>query len=358
MDKKLFTPGPTNVPVEIRELLANDMIHHRLGDFKKIFESLSDKLKQIFKTKEEVLTVTSSGTGVMEMSIVNLFSKGDKVAVINVGNFGKRFVEIATVYGLKVIDLKYGWGETYNLDDIKKVISENPDLKGIFMQYSETSTGVLNNVKAIGDLTKDTDIILTVDVISALVVNPFEFDLWNVDCAVAGSQKGFLLPPGLAFIALSQKAIKALDHSDLPKFYFDLKKYLASHKKGQNPYTPAIGLIVAAEKACQDLLDEGLDKVQSHNRELKSYLENELTALGFDLFVKDEDARGATLVSVIGNENLNVPMIRKELENKYGFSVAGGQADYANVLMRVGCLGKLTIKDMEELVNAIKEIIK
>lgn len=357
MNKVLYTPGPTNVPNDIREELQKDMIHHRTKNYADLLKNLTKNLSDIFRTKEEVLTLTSSGTGVMEASVVNLFSKGDKVLVINAGYFGDRFGKMAKVYGLDLVELVYPWGETYKLEDVKEVIENNPDLKGIFVQYSETSTGVLHNVENLGKLTKEKDILLIVDVISGLVVNEFEFDKWGIDCAIAGSQKGFLLPPGLAFLALSCKAREAMEKSDLPKFYFDLKKYYLSLKKGQNPWTPAIGLIVAADYSCKKILEQGLENIQAHSYKLRNILEKELSNLGFSLFVKDPSARGNTLISV-ENKNIDTEEVKKILDQKYNFSIAGGQGDYIGKMLRVGTLGELTVEDINNLISAIKDILE
>ncbi len=358
MSKILFTPGPTNVPADVREVLSNDMIHHRMKDFADTLVNLTNNLSAIFGTEERVLTMTCSGTGVMEASVVNLFSKGEKVLVINAGYFGKRFKDISETYGLEVIQLQYDWGSSYKVEEVEEVIKNNPDLKGIFIQYSETSTGVLHNIQKLGELTKDTDILLIVDVISGLVVNEFSFDKWNVDCAIAGSQKGFLLPPGLAFITLSQKAKKAMDKSNLPKFYFDLKTaYKAYEEKKQTPWTPAIGLVVAANYSCKKILNQGLENIQKHARNLRDRLETELTAIGFSLFVEKEEDRGNTLISFLGNKNINTEAVRQELDKKYNFQVAGGQGAFMGKLIRVGTIGELTLEDVENLIKAVKEIL-
>jgi len=355
MKKLLMTPGPTNVPEEIRKKMAEDVIHHRMADYKKLFSEVSEDLKQFFKTKQEVLTLTCSGTGVMEAAVVNLFSKKEKVLVINTGNFGQRFVDITTGYDLDVINLKYEWGTTYNLEDVKEIIQANPDLKGIFMTHSETSTGVLNDIQSVGALTKDTDILLVVDSVSGMVVNPLEFDAWSLDCVIAGSQKGFLLPPGLAFVTLSEKAKKAMENSNLPKFYFDLKKYLKFLKeKEESPFTPAITLVVGLKSACDLILEDGLDNIQSRHTELRKYLGKELEKLGFEYFVKDENARGNTLVSVTHPEIEDLNKLRG-IVDKNGVSLAGGQGSYAGKILRIGCLGKITKTDIDRTIDEIKK---
>ena len=203
--KLLLTPGPTNIPERYLKIFGEDIIHHRTPEFRRILKENNENLKKVFKTKNDVYTLTTSGTGAMEAAVVNFFSKGEKVLVINTGYFGERFAKIAEIYGLDVINLKYEFGDGYELDDVKKILSENPDLKGILSTHSETSVGILNDIKALGELTKDTDILLVVDTISGLVANDFDFDGWNIDVAIAGSQKAFLIPPGLSFVTASDK---------------------------------------------------------------------------------------------------------------------------------------------------------
>lgn len=357
MKKLLMTPGPTNVPKEIRKKMAEDLIHHRMPDYKKLFSEVSEDLKKIFKTKQDVLTMTCSGTGVMEAAVTNLFSKKEKVLVINTGNFGQRFVEITKTYDLDVIELTYDWGSTYNLKDIEEVILTNPDLKGIFMTHSETSTGVLNNIQNVGVLTKNTNILLVVDSVSGMIINPLEFDNWSIDCVIAGSQKGFLLPPGLAFIALSEKAKKAMENSNLPKFYFDLKKYIKFLKeKQESPYTPAITLVVGLKFACELLLKEGLDTIQAKHTELRKHLGKELLKLGFEYFVTNEKARGNTLVAVTHAEIQDMDKFRKAID-KNGITIAGGQGNFTENLLRIGCLGKITKINIDKTIKEIRKIL-
>ena len=226
------------------------------------------------------------------------------------------------------------------------------------MTHSETSTGVLNDIQSIGNLTKDTDILLVVDSISGMVVNSLEFDDWFLDCVISGSQKGFLLPPGLAFVALSKKAKKAMETSNLPKFYFDFKKYIKFLKeKQQNPYTPAITLVVGLKCACDLLLNIGLNIIQIEHTELRKYLSKELLKLGFEHFVTDEKARGNTLIAVTHPKIKDTDKFR-EMVDKNGVSIAGGQGNYAGKLLRIGCLGKITKVDIDRTIKEIKKVLE
>jgi aspartate aminotransferase-like enzyme len=354
--KTLFTPGPTNVPDFVLQTLGQDIIHHRMGDYKEILFKVTDQLKQVFQTNEEVLILTASGTGSMESSVVNLFSKGERVLVINTGFFGDRFTEIATTYGLDVLELKYEWGKSYDLDEVKKTLQAHQDIKGIFMTHHETATGVVNDVSSIGDLVKDNDRLLITDCISGMIVHPFQFDEWHVDCAVASSQKGFLLPPGLAFVALSQKAKDRMKISDLPKYYWDYKKYFDYLKKGQNPFTPAISIVLALNTALDFLLEKGIDQIVKEQEELRVYTEKRFLENQFKLFIQDETIRGNVLVPVQPTTPVDINKLTEVLDQKFNLSVSKGQGKYTDHMLRVGIIGEITKQDIDDLIEKINVI--
>lgn len=358
MSKILFTPGPTNVPEEVRQVLGQDLIHHRMADYHKLLKEINEDLKIVFGTKNDVIVLTSSGTGSMESTIVNLFSTNDEVLVINTGWFGERFIEICGVYGLKVCELRYEWGNTYNLADVEKVLKENPNIKGVFVTYHETATGVVNDLKQLGDLTKNTDCLLIADCISGMVVQEFYLDEWGVDCAVASSQKGFLLPPGLSFVALSEKAKKALEYSNIPKYYWDYKKYFNYfYKKSEQPFTPAISIVVALQTALRNLLDKGLKQIIEDKQSIRKYAEDKLQKLGFTLFIENQSIRGNVLVPVIVPENIDGIKLTALIDERYNFTVAGGMDVYAGKMLRVGIIGEITKREIDLLVQYIEEVI-
>ena len=352
--KVLLTPGPTNIPENLLGVLGTDIVHHRKVDFHNVMKELNENLKKIFKTRENVYVLTSSGTGAMEAAVVNYFSKGEKVLVINTGYFGDRFRKIAGIYGLEPVNLEYEFGESYKLEDVKKVLAENPDIKGIFMTHSETSTGVLNNVKAVGELTKDTDMLLIVDTISGLVANDFDFDGWNVDVAVAGSQKAFLIPPGLAFLTMSKKARQAAERSDIPKYYFDIKQAeKALEGKNETPFTPAIGLIIAANVSCGIITGKGVENIVKEKYELRKYIEEKLSELDFKILVKEEENRSNTLISVV-KDGIKIKNVIRSLEDR-GYTVTGGKGDFEDSLMRVGILGEFSKEDIDKFLVVLRE---
>ncbi len=354
MSKLLLTPGPTNIPKRYLEIFAKDIIHHRTPEFRNIMKENNENLKKVFKTSNDVAILTSSGTGAMETAIVNFFSTGDKVIAINTGYFGERFKKIAEIYGLNVIALDYEFGKSYKLDDVQKILDNNSDIKGILVTHSETSVGILNDIKSLGELTKNKDTLLIVDTISGLVANEFEFDNWNVDVAIAGSQKAFLIPPGLSFVAISNKAKKAMEKSNLPKYYFDLKQYDKYFiEMYETPYTPAIALILALHQSLKDLLKNGVEYTMKQKYELRKYIEEKAKALNFKLLVENEKNRTNTLISVY-KENVEIKKIIAELE-KRGYTVTGGKGKFANSLMRIGILGEITKEQIDKFFIVLEE---
>lgn len=355
MTKKLFTPGPGNVPQFIRVQLSKDIIHHRMSDYEQILYRVFEKLQKVFMTKNDVMILTSSGTGAMESSVVNLFSKDDEVLVINTGFFGARFIEICQTYQLNVHSIDYKWGETYNLQDVKNMLNKYPKIKGVFVTYHETSTGVLNDIKELGQFIYTTNALLIADCISGMVIHPFEFDNWKVDCALASSQKGFLLPPGLAFVALSNKAKEAMVHSNLPKYYWNYQKYIDYFKKGQNPYTPSISLVLALDIALDAILEKGIGRIAEEKRELRKYIEVKMREIGFELFIQDETIKGNVLVPVLVNDNYDVEKLVRFLDERYNISVAKGQGRLTNLMLRIGILSEFNFDDIDDLITKILE---
>ena len=358
MSKVLFTPGPTNVPQNIREVLGQDLIHHRMEDYHRLLKAINKNLKIVFDTNNDVVILTSSGTGAMESTIVNLFSANDEVLVINTGWFGTRFIEICNAYGLAVHELKYEWGNTYNIVDIEKMLETYPSIKGIFVTYHETSTGVVNNLERLGQLTKNTNRLLIADCISGMISQEFHFDYWGVDCAVASSQKGFLLPPGLSFVALSDKAKSTFEHSKLPKYYWDYRKYLNYlNNKAEQPFTPAISLVVALNTALNELLNRGLSQIIKDKQSIRKYAETEFQKIGFTLFIGSESIRGNVLVPVLVPDSVDGNKLTRLIDERYNLTVAGGMGSYTGKMLRVGIIGEITKKEIDSLIQYIKEVL-
>jgi len=354
--KYIMTPGPTPISEEVLMEHGRPLMHHRSPEFSEIFIDVTEKLKKLLKTKNDVFILTSSGTGGMEAAIVNFFSSGDRVLVVNIGNFGERFKKISGVYGMDVISLDYEWGDAANPDDIKKVLDENPGIKGVLIQLSETSTGALNDIKTIGSIVKEYPAILIVDAISGLGASDLNTDEWNLDVVIGGSQKALSAPSGAAFISVSENAWKLNENSHLENFYFDLaaaKKY-AAKTPPQTPWTPAISIIVAMKKALDMMFEEGLEKVFERHRIIAMATQRAVEKMGLELLVKDKSKRGFSVTSIIVPEGIAGKDITRIMRVKYGVTIAGGQGSYAGKIVRIGHLGYFGLFDVIIAISALE----
>ncbi|GAB4280722.1 MAG: alanine--glyoxylate aminotransferase family protein [Coriobacteriia bacterium] len=337
--KYLMTPGPTPVPAEVLLAQAKPMIHHRTPDFSAILMEAVEGLKQIFKTEGDVLVLACSGTGVMESAFANCFCAGDTVVVARNGKFGERMKQIAEVYGLSVIDLEYEWNQVVDPADIERALEENEGVRGVVVVQSETSSGVLNDVEAIGRIVAGyPDCVFIVDSITGIGAVPCETDAWGLDVVMTGSQKGLMLPPGLAAVAVSEKAWRAYERSTLPKFYFDWGKYKKSLGKETTPFTPPVSLIIGLAEAVRMMLDEGVDEVIARHSRLAEAARAGLEALGLELFAPPE-GRGSAVTPVWVPEGVDGKAVVKTMKEKYGVTIAGGQEQYAGRIFRIGHLG-------------------
>jgi len=354
--KYIMTPGPTPISEEVLLEHARPLMHHRSPEFSKVFIEVTEKLKKLLKTKNDVFILTSSGTGAMEAGVVNFFSKGDKVLVVNVGNFGERFKKISTKFGLEVIPLDYEWGDAANPDDIKKALDSNPDIKGVMVQFSETSTGAINDIKTIGNIVKNYPAILIVDAISGLGASDLRTDEWSLDVVIGGSQKALSAPTGVGFISVSNKAWELNEKSNIPKFYFDLaaaKSYLQKTPP-QTPWTPGISIIVAMNKALDILLEEGLEKVFERHRVLALATQRAVEKMGLELLVKDQNKRGFSVTSIIVPDGIDARELTKIMRLKYGVTIAGGQGKLSGKIIRIGHLGYFGMFDIIIAISALE----
>jgi aspartate aminotransferase-like enzyme len=262
----LLSPGPTPIPNQIALAMSETMIHHRTPQFNQVFEEARQGLKKLFGTKNDVLMLASSGTGAMEAAVANLFSPGDKVLVINGGKFGERWLNISNAFGLNPIEMKVPWGQAAKVAEVEKQLKANPDLQGVMIQASETSTTVFHPVQEIAKLTKNGPLFL-VDGVTAVGVTPVPMDEWGLDVLVTGSQKALMLPPGLGFISLSDRAWEKTKKAKLPRFYFDLNLERKNQQKGSGAFTPAVSLIFGVRASMQMIEREGLVNVyKRHER--------------------------------------------------------------------------------------------
>ncbi len=350
----IFTPGPTPVPHRVG-LSQVRMVHHRTAEFGEILARVLDGLKFVFQTDNEVMLLTSSGTGGMEGAITNCFSQGDKVVVFAGGKFGQRLVELANYFGLDTIEIQHGWGDCADPADLEKALEADPGIKGVFLTQSETSTGVVNDVEAFGRIVKQTDALFLVDAISGLGAVDFRTDEWGVDLAISGSQKGLMTPPGVAFVAVSDKAWKAIDTATLPRYYFCFKAARASQSKSppQTPYTPAITLVQALDVAIGMLREEGLANVFARHELFARATRAAVEALGLR-FVASDHNRANVCTSVWSPEGLKSGDLVKHLRNDYGVSIAGGQGQLKGKIFRLGHVGYFDEFDIVTQVAALE----
>jgi len=336
----LMTPGPTPVPPEVLLSQAKPMIHHRTPEYTEIFVSVIEDLKHIFQTENDCFVFASSGTGAMEAAVANLFSPKDKVIVTNNGKFGDRLVNIAQIYGLEVKELKYEWDQVVNPQDIKGLLDQDKDIKGVLVVQSETSTGILNDVKAIGELVRDHPAVFVVDSITGLGAVEVKTDEWHLDVVMSGSQKGLMLPPGLACLSVSDKAWQKAKGSTLPKFYFSLEKAKKAFDKAspQNPFTPPVSLIVGLGEALKMMRQEGLDHIIRRHALLAEATRAGVEALGLELFAPPE-GRGNAVTPVNVPDGVDGKRLVKIMSDEHGITIAGGQDHLKGKIFRVGHLG-------------------
>lgn len=340
MQKKyLMTPGPTPVPAEVLLAQARPIIHHRTPDFSAILMEAIAGLKHVFQTEGDVLIMACSGTGIMESSFANCFCAGDTVIVARNGKFGDRMIQLGETYGLKVVDLTYEWNQTVRPDDVAEALDEHSDARGVVVVQSETSSGVLNDVEAIGKIVAGyPDCVFIVDSITGIGAVPCKTDEWGLDVVMTGSQKGLMLPPGLAACSVSEKAWRAYERSTLPKYYFDWGKYRNSLGKDTTPFTPPVSLIVGLGEAIKMMTDEGIENTIARHSRLAEATRAGVLALGLELFAPP-DGRGSAVTPVWVPEGVDGKAIVKIMKEKHGVTIAGGQDHYAGRIFRVGHLG-------------------
>ena len=352
----VFTPGPVAVPSEVLLEMAKPIIHHRTKEFEAIFAEVREGLKYIFDTKEEVFVLAASGTGAMEAAVVNTLSGGDKVLVINGGKFGERWGKIARAYGLDVVEMKVEWGYSADPAEVEKALDADPSIKAVLFQASETSTGVLHPTKEIAAITRKRDgVISIVDGITGVGVFPLEFDEWGIDVLVGGSQKAFMLPPGLSFIALSPKAWKFYESSNLPKFYFDLKPALKNAENNTTPYTPAVTLVLGLAAVLRRFRAEGREAMQKRHEKLAFAMREAMKAIGLEPYVKSVPS--PALTTIIAPPEIGSGPVIKALASEFGITVANGQDQAKGVIFRISHIGDIDVTDTITAVAAIESVL-
>lgn len=356
MKTRMFAPGPVEIDHSHYQLTLDQSLNHRTPEFSTILKEASQLLGRVMGTKQPVILLTSSGTGGMEAAVCSLFAPGERVLVLNTGVFGARFGEIAHVHGLETTEYKPAPGVAVNPAEVKKLLESDPSIRGILMQHVDTSTAIRNDIASIGSLCHTRDVLLVVDTISGLIANQYAHDDWGVDVTISASQKGFEIPPGLAFVAMSQRARERLNNRrDIGSYYLNLQTARAFFDKPQSetPFTPALGLIRPLISRLHAILDRGLpSETQAHAR-MAQVVRAAVAALGLELFTA-EGSSCDTVTAVKIPESIDGGRLVTDLRERHGMIVAGGQEELAGKLLRIGHIGRIDFYDTLGLLGALE----
>ena len=357
LKRYLLAPGPTPVPSEALLAMAMPIIHHRSPDFLPVLDAAKNGLKWLYQTKNDVLILCSTGTGGMVGAVNNFFSPGDKVLTVNGGKFGERWTKICKAYGLQAEEIVVEWGYAVNPETIEAKLKNDPSIKGVFVQASETSTGVYHDIEALAKVVKKYEnTILIVDAISAIVAHDLRMDAWGIDVMIGGSQKGVMLPPGLAFVGISEKAWKFSEKSKCPRFYFNFKKERENLAKNQTNFTSPVTLIIGLNESIKLLRKEGLENVFKRHERLANATRAAVKALGLELYPKESPSNSVT--AVCAPAGIDGQAIYKNLREKYGITAAGGQGHVKGKIFRIAHLGYADTFDVIIAIAGLEMVLK
>ena len=351
----LFTPGPTPIPPEAALAMAMPIDYHRSSDAKALITDVVQKLKHVFQTAHDVMFLTSSGTGAMESAIANLLSREDRVIVIRSGKFGERWGELCAAYGIAFDPIDLPYGQSVDPQMVGDALDKRPDAKAALATLCETSTGALHDIKRLAQITQARPTLLIVDAVSALGADDLQMDNWGVDAVVSCSQKGLMTPPGLGFVALNDRAWEATEHSNLPKYYFDLRKARDTGSQGSAPYTPAITFLVALQHALNRICEEGIGNVIARHANLAEATRSAVKAIGLNLFASSP---ANTLTSIRLPESIDGRAFVKLMRDKYGVTYAGGQGTMSGKIVRIAHLGWMNEHDVVVAIAALERGLK
>lgn len=351
--KILRIPGPTPIPPSVTRAMSQGMIGHRSEDFKQVMAKVAPRLKPIFGTTQDVLLLTGSGTSGLETAVVNILSEGDHVLILVSGAFGDRFVKICETYQLNTHLIESTWGEAVDPNQVRDYLTHHPQIKAVFATYCETSTAVLNPIAEIGQVVhQDSDALFVVDGVSCVGAVETQMDKWGIDILVTGSQKAFMLPTGLSFIALSERAWQKASQNNLPRFYFDLRKYKKSLAEDSTPFTPAVSIILGLEQVLNLIEEEGLTQVIQRHQLMKEMTRAACRALGLPLLTSDQNA--SPTVTAVRPANFKADDLRSLLRKEFGLTIAGGQQHLKGEIFRIGHMGYCSPLDALQSISAIE----
>ncbi len=352
---RLSTPGPTPLyPPALRAMMGSD-IHHRTDDFRRAYRACLSGLKEVLATSNDVVMFSSSGTGAMDASVSNLFSPGDPVVVCVAGKFGERWLEIVKAYGLNPIALTVPYGEVVTPEQVGETLARNPQSRGVFVQASESSTGAAHDVKAMGAAIAKTDAILIVDAITGIGTMPLDIDAWGLDVVIGGSQKAFMIPPGLAFLSISPKAWRFAETARLPHYYFDLEKEKKSGDGGESSWTASISLVLALAEALEYIRNMGMPNLVANAQALAAATRSAVQAMGLELFAKSSP--GAAVTAVRPPKGMNSSAISREFRERFDTVIANGQGSMKDELFRIAHIGYFDFLDLFALLAGLEIIL-
>jgi aspartate aminotransferase-like enzyme len=355
----LMIPGPTPVPESVLKAMGRHPIGHRSGDFQAVVQRTTEQLKWLHQTQSDVLVITGSGTAAMEAGIINTLSRGDRVLCGDNGKFGERWVKVARAYGLEVEVIQAEWGQPLDPEAFRKALEADSTkaIKAVILTHSETSTGVINDLETIARHVKAHGTALTIaDCVTSLGATNVPMDAWGVDVVASGSQKGYMLPPGLSFVAMGERAWQAYERSDLPKFYLDLGPYRKTAAKNSNPFTPAVNLYFGLEAALEMMQKEGLDAIFARHARHSSAAQAGMKAIGLPLFAAE--GHGSPAITAVAPDGIDAEQLRKAVKDRFDILLAGGQDHLKGKVFRIGHLGYVCDRDVLTAVSAIEATLQ
>ena len=351
----LLTPGPTPVPPEVLAALAEPVIHHRARDYRQIYERCLARLRDVYRTQNDVLMFTTSGTGAFESAVANLTSPGDRQLVLSAGNFGERWAGMVQAFGAELTHLRLEWGETPEPDDLRSALAGG-DVRVVYLTHSETSTGVVCDVQALASVAREAGAFVVVDGVSSLGAVPLETDAWEIDVVVSGSQKALMCPPGVAFVSVSATALEAASRAGAPRYVLDWERTRRAQAKLDAPFTPAVSIVRALDVALGLLLDEGLEAAFDRHARLGRACREGAKAMGLELFSPDEE-RSAVVTAIRSPEGVDATEVVSELRDRFGITIANGQGELKGKIFRIGHIGWFDVFDITTALAAVELVL-